>query len=166
MVEVFASRSEALGKVLQGLAVWPNERKIGAFPVGAPGAPAGPRSYSSQPNVNPAWSGSVAEPQSSNGVAVGIWRPAVLGTTVDVGDDPADPSDDTAVSPNTSACSACHVSQLAADHMSQNGGDFAALKDADSNLISSGSESCAICHGPGRSADVKEVHGIDGFQFN
>ncbi len=91
---------------------------------------------------------------------------SVLGTTIDVGADPADPSDDTAVSPNTAACSACHVSQLAADHMSQNGGDYAAMKDADSNLVSSGSESCAICHGPGRSADVKEVHGVGGFQFN
>ena len=70
------------------------------------------------------------------------------------------------ISPNASVCSSCHVSDLAKTHMEQNGGDFAATKAADSTLISSGVESCALCHGPGRSADVKEVHGVGDFQFN
>jgi OmcA/MtrC family decaheme c-type cytochrome len=91
---------------------------------------------------------------------------AILGTTVDVGADPASPIDDVVISPNSSVCSSCHVSDLAKTHMEQNGGDFAATKAADSTLISSGVESCALCHGPGRSADVKEVHGVSGFQFN
>jgi len=91
---------------------------------------------------------------------------AILGTTVDVGADVASPTDDVVISPNASVCSSCHVSDLAKTHMEQNGGDFAATKAADSTLISSGVESCALCHGPGRSADVKEVHGVADFQFN
>lgn len=91
---------------------------------------------------------------------------AVLGTTVDVGADVASPTDDTVISPNTAVCSACHRSELAAEHMRQNGGDFAATKADDSSLISAGVETCEVCHGPGRSADVKEVHGVGTFRFN
>jgi OmcA/MtrC family decaheme c-type cytochrome len=91
---------------------------------------------------------------------------AVLGTTVDVGADPASPIDDVVISPNASVCSSCHVSDLAKTHMEQNGADFAATKAADSTLISSGVESCQLCHGEGRSAGVDEVHGVADFQFN
>ena len=70
------------------------------------------------------------------------------------------------MSANARASSTCHVSGLAREHMIQNGGDFAATKAADSSLISSGVETCQLCHGEGRSADVKEVHGVDEFQFN
>ncbi|MEO1202486.1 MAG: OmcA/MtrC family decaheme c-type cytochrome [Pseudomonadota bacterium] len=91
---------------------------------------------------------------------------AVLGTTVDAGGDVASPTDDTVVSPNTAACTGCHATELARVHMEQNGGDFAATKAADSSLISAGVESCALCHGPGRSSDVREVHDVDSFQFN
>lgn len=91
---------------------------------------------------------------------------AVLGTTVDVGADAAVPTDDTAISPNSAVCSTCHVSDLAMQHMVQNGGDFNATKAADSSLISSGVETCQLCHGPGRSSDVKEVHGVGEFRFN
>ena len=90
----------------------------------------------------------------------------VLATTIDVGADPASPIDDTAISPNSAVCSACHTSDLAKQHMLQNGGDFTATKAADSSLISSGVETCQLCHGPGRSSDVKEVHGVGEFQFN
>jgi OmcA/MtrC family decaheme c-type cytochrome len=90
----------------------------------------------------------------------------VLGTTVDVGADLASPVDDTVVSPNSSVCSACHRTDLAKQHMMQNGGDFAATKSADSTLISAGVETCQLCHGPGRSADVKTVHGVGEFDFN
>ena len=90
----------------------------------------------------------------------------VLGTTVSVGADLASPTDDTVISPNASVCSTCHSSDLARQHMIQNGGDFNATKAADSSLISSGVETCQLCHGPGRSSDVKEVHGVGEFQFN
>jgi OmcA/MtrC family decaheme c-type cytochrome len=89
-----------------------------------------------------------------------------LGTTVDVGDDVTTPIDDTVISPNAAVCSTCHVSELAKQHMIQNGGDFEATKAADSSLISSGVETCELCHGKGRTADVKEMHGVDEFQFN
>ena len=50
--------------------------------------------------------------------------------------------------------------------MMQNGGDFDARKAADSTLISSGVETCSLCHGEGRSSDVAEVHNIDTFESN
>ena len=91
---------------------------------------------------------------------------AVLGTTVDSGADRTTPTDDVVVSPNTAVCSSCHTSDLAANHMVQNGGDFNATKSADSSLISSGAETCGLCHGEGRSADVAIVHGVGTFESN
>ncbi len=90
----------------------------------------------------------------------------VLGTTVSVGADVASPVDDVVISPNTAVCVGCHVTDLARQHMIQNGGDFAATKAADSTLISAGVETCELCHGPGRSVDVGVVHGVGQFQFN
>ncbi|MDH4107122.1 MAG: OmcA/MtrC family decaheme c-type cytochrome [Gammaproteobacteria bacterium] len=88
-----------------------------------------------------------------------------FGTTVDANDRTI-LTDDRVISPNTAVCSACHVSDLAAQHMTQNGGDFNATKAADGSLVSSGVETCVVCHGQGRTADVKVVHKIDTFQFN
>lgn len=90
----------------------------------------------------------------------------VLGTTVDAGTDLVSPTDDVVVSPNTAICSSCHHEPLALEHMKQNGGDFTATKGADSALISAGVETCALCHGPGRIADVKTVHRVDSFPFD
>ncbi|NNF15973.1 MAG: OmcA/MtrC family decaheme c-type cytochrome [Gammaproteobacteria bacterium] len=89
----------------------------------------------------------------------------VLGTTVDANDRTIT-TDDVVVSPNSSVCSACHNSDLAKQHMKQNGGDFTATKAADGTLISAGVETCQLCHGEGRSSDVKEVHGVGKFLFN
>ncbi len=103
---------------------------------------------------------------------------AVLATTVDAG--PFDPNavapfpqvdrstltDDVAISPNAAVCSSCHTSSLARNHMIQNGGDFAAGKDDNGMLISSGNETCQLCHGPGASADTAVMHGVGNFQFN
>ena len=90
----------------------------------------------------------------------------VLGTTVDVGADRSILSDDTVISPNSAVCSSCHTSDLARSHMEQNGGDFNATKDETGALISSGNETCQLCHGPGASADVGVMHGVGEFQFN
>jgi OmcA/MtrC family decaheme c-type cytochrome len=87
----------------------------------------------------------------------------VLGTTVDA-NDKTTVLDDKVISPNTAVCSTCHVTQLAKDHMTQNGGDFNATKMADGTLVSAGSETCGLCHGPGRSADVGKVHKVSSFQ--
>ena len=89
-----------------------------------------------------------------------------LATTVDVGADRSILTDDVAFSPNVAVCSACHATDLATEHMQQNGGDFAAGKDNTGTLISSGVETCALCHGPGRVADVKEMHRVGTFLFN
>jgi OmcA/MtrC family decaheme c-type cytochrome len=90
----------------------------------------------------------------------------IQGTTISAGADLASPTDDVVISPNSSVCSSCHVSSLAKTHMEQNGGNFAATKSADGSLNPADVESCALCHGPGRSADVAEVHGVADFQFN
>lgn len=87
------------------------------------------------------------------------------GTTVDSFGN-SDPTDDTVISPNTAVCSSCHVDSLAIEHMKQNGGDFEATKAADSSLVSVETETCVLCHGPGRTADVKVVHGVGEFRFN
>ena len=91
---------------------------------------------------------------------------AVLGTTIDTGDDRSILSDDTVISPNSAVCSSCHMSDLAMNHMRQNGGDFEASKDETGALISSGTETCQLCHGPGARADGGVMHGGGEFQFN
>ncbi len=50
--------------------------------------------------------------------------------------------------------------------MRQNGGDFAAGKSDAGALISTGFETCDLCHGPGNIADVKAKHEIGSFNFN
>ena len=90
---------------------------------------------------------------------------ALLATTIDVGASP-DPTDDVAMSPNSTVCYGCHVDIIAVEHMKQNGGDFTAAKAADSSLVSTETETCVLCHGPGGTADVKAVHDVAGFRFN
>ena len=85
-----------------------------------------------------------------------------LGTTVDV-NDPATFTDDRVISPNAAVCSTCHIETLEIEHMKQNGADFDATKAADGTLISAGVEACALCHGPGRIADVKVMHHVGDF---
>ncbi len=88
----------------------------------------------------------------------------VLATTIDTGLDLADPLDDANISPTSSACSGCHRSATAASHMNLNGGSFNARQTSDGTLIDNDTngiviESCEVCHGPGRIADVAVVHG-------
>ena len=50
--------------------------------------------------------------------------------------------------------------------MEQNGGNFAATKLPDSTLNPADTETCELCHGPGRSSDVGDVHGVGAFSDN
>jgi OmcA/MtrC family decaheme c-type cytochrome len=85
-------------------------------------------------------------------------------------------SDDTAMSPTTSVCAGCHVSDLfgvingtvpnaAAAHMVSEGGTFNGGKTLDGQLVGP-VETCSVCHGPGRIADVKLVHDIASNRYN
>ena len=80
----------------------------------------------------------------------------VLGPTVDTGADLQDPRDDTVTTPITAVCSSCHDSDVAAAHMTQNGGNFATTQAAIDN--SEVVEQCEVCHGEGRSAALDVVH--------
>jgi len=53
---------------------------------------------------------------------------------------------ETKLPPTVAACWACHDDTIATEHMAQNSGDFL------------GVETCSLCHGPGRTADVVEAH--------
>jgi OmcA/MtrC family decaheme c-type cytochrome len=89
----------------------------------------------------------------------------VLATTVDAGADRGSAEGDIAWSPNTAVCSACHTSTVAEAHMLQNGGSKTLIKDADGTTPGAPPETCQLCHGPGRTADVKVLHGVDRFEF-
>jgi len=52
----------------------------------------------------------------------------------------------TKLPPTTASCWSCHDNTIATEHMKQNSGDFL------------GVETCGLCHGPGRTADVMEAH--------
>jgi OmcA/MtrC family decaheme c-type cytochrome len=83
---------------------------------------------------------------------------SVLGTTIDTGEDHFSPVDDVLISPQSSACYACHENDTAKAHMEQNGGDFSTSQAAlDSGEVT---ETCEVCHGSDRSADVELVHGL------
>ncbi|MDH5584118.1 MAG: hypothetical protein OEY82_09650, partial [Gammaproteobacteria bacterium] len=91
---------------------------------------------------------------------------AVMATTTDVGADRSSLLDDVAISPNASVCSSCHTSDLAKNHMLQNGGDFSAGKTEDGVIVSSGVETCMLCHGDGATADIGVAHDLDNFDYN
>jgi OmcA/MtrC family decaheme c-type cytochrome len=67
-----------------------------------------------------------------------------------------DQTDDLNITPTAAVCSACHDSPTALSHMQLNGALFSATQAT----INTGAvlEACAICHGPGRLADVKVMH--------
>jgi OmcA/MtrC family decaheme c-type cytochrome len=61
------------------------------------------------------------------------------------------------VSHGMAACSSCHSDPVAMAHMTQNGGVTGPTQlIIDATVF----ETCATCHGPGRTADVKTVHGL------
>jgi len=70
----------------------------------------------------------------------------------------ADQTDDLNITPTAAVCSSCHDGDVANSHMILNGAMFTAMQ-ATINLGTT-LEACATCHGPGRLADVKVVHGV------
>ncbi len=80
----------------------------------------------------------------------------ILGSVTNTGADRALRSDDLGISPIAAVCSSCHDGELAKQHMVSLGG---ALFDVDvATLIGPTVETCAVCHGPGKLADVELVH--------
>jgi OmcA/MtrC family decaheme c-type cytochrome len=62
------------------------------------------------------------------------------------------------VSPMVAACSACHDSPSAVDHMQTNGGSFFEARSA--AFTKPQKEECLICHGPGRVAAIADIHAV------
>ncbi len=58
------------------------------------------------------------------------------------------------ISPFAGACVFCHDSAAARSHMAANGGQLNVAR----SVYTAGTEQCAICHGPGRSADAAAAH--------
>ena len=87
-----------------------------------------------------------------------------LAATIDSGNDLDTPDDDVNMTPNTATCWGCHDRPEAVAHMQANGGAFDAAQTPDGTLVSATEgtviETCDVCHGPGRSSDVKTLHGI------
>lgn len=91
--------------------------------------------------------------------------PSTLRTTSGVGEaraqvlaarDAVPNATDLIMSPTASACSGCHDTALAKAHIEQNGGAIGRQRGA---WASSGAtETCAVCHGAGKLADVAQVH--------
>ena len=78
-------------------------------------------------------------------------RDAVLAARASVPNDT-----DFVITPTGAACYACHDSADAKAHMEQNG---AAINDNRSDVKASGSvETCSVCHGTGKTADLAVVH--------
>ena len=77
------------------------------------------------------------------------------GFSTDANGVPTDAAPTTLVlSPTVSACSACHDSPDAITHMKGNTGSFYAPRSAALGI----SETCLVCHGTGRTADIAVVH--------
>jgi len=66
---------------------------------------------------------------------------------------------DLIISPMTSSCYFCHDGEAAVAHMEQNGGaiDWPRAQ----YLTEKPYETCAVCHGSGKIADVMPVHGLE-----
>jgi OmcA/MtrC family decaheme c-type cytochrome len=75
-------------------------------------------------------------------------------TTEDVAAANASYQTNLVLSPITSVCFACHDTSPAMAHYEINGGSIYKERSAALNTV----ETCIVCHGPGRIADIKDVH--------
>ncbi len=90
----------------------------------------------------------------------------VFATSFDPGADRSVSTDDVNITPNLAVCGNCHTSDLGVAHMKQNGGSDTAVQAVDGTYLSGSIETCALCHGPGKSADIRDAHKIDQFVDN
>jgi OmcA/MtrC family decaheme c-type cytochrome len=98
--------------------------------------------------------GSVHAPYVNEGQAygAGFSYNALTGAVVN-----ADPTT-LVVSPIVAACSACHDSPTAIDHMQTNGGSFYEPRSV--VFAKPQQEECLLCHGPGRLASIADRHAV------
>lgn len=98
--------------------------------------------------------GTVHSPYVTEGQAygAGFSYNALTGITV-----AADPTT-LVVSPLVAACSACHDSAIAVDHMQTNGGSFYESRAV--SFAKPQQEECLLCHGPGRLASIADRHAV------
>ncbi|WP_303903495.1 OmcA/MtrC family decaheme c-type cytochrome [Thiohalomonas denitrificans] len=68
-----------------------------------------------------------------------------------------DPANDLMITPTAAVCSSCHDKAVAQAHMEYNGAQF----NVDRVTAAGRIEVCETCHGPGRTADVAVMHGIE-----
>jgi OmcA/MtrC family decaheme c-type cytochrome len=85
-------------------------------------------------------------------------RDSARPVSVDAGADLSSWADDIANSATSEACAGCHSSSQAKAHMEGNGGIFGGTKGS-MPIPSSQTESCLVCHGPGRLVDTAAAHG-------
>ena len=109
--------------------------------------------YDADPLTNPAWFTIspyvVADNVTSYGA--GFSFNAATGATTEAA------GTTLVLSPIVAACSACHDSIVALDHMRSSGGLF--YEQRATALAPDGpQEQCLLCHGPGRVAAIGEVH--------
>ena len=108
----------------------------------------------STPNYGPAFSFNAGTSQSSGCTPGGT--PFTIAAGQGTEDSAASAAYDTnlVVSPITSVCFACHDTSPAMAHFEINGGSVYQARSTALNTV----ETCIVCHGPGRIADIKEVH--------
>lgn len=98
--------------------------------------------------------GSVHSPYVTEATAYGVGFSYNVLTGAVVNADPTT----LVVSPIVAACSACHDSPIAIDHMQTNGGSF--YEPRATVFAKPQQEECLLCHGPGRLASIAERHAI------
>jgi OmcA/MtrC family decaheme c-type cytochrome len=84
-------------------------------------------------------------------------REGALPISTGAGVDEFNVSDDTWDSATAGTCGACHGGDTARAHMVSNGGVLD-MQGGKTLVPSSATEACAVCHGPGRSADTAKAH--------
>jgi OmcA/MtrC family decaheme c-type cytochrome len=92
-------------------------------------------------------------------------RPTARAISTSLGLDEAVWLDDTATTPTSAACGACHTSTAAAGHFETNGGQVDEPKDTilgatPAGGVPNGQEACAVCHGAGASFDTTLYHPV------